>query len=382
VVGTESPLNNQRGQDVSVVVGIPVKDEIDEIAGCLLALAAQQGAAVDAVVLCLNNCTDGSALAVRRVAKDLPFAMHVLDVHLPPDRAGAGVARRIAMDRAADLAGANGVVLSTDADGRATPGWVAANLGSFRHGADAVAGQAEIDPEGAKMIPAHLHAIDAQENAYAMLLDEIRSLLDPDPADPWPRHDEHSGASIGVTVEAYRRAGGIPPVALAEDRAFFDAVRRIDAAIRHAPDARVVVSARVVGRAPGGMADTIRRRMQCVDEFLDDRLESVTDAVRRVRLRVRLRTAWQTGNRIDRTLPANLGFSVHEIEGVLAARYFGMAWAEVEDRSPALRRWRVSLAELPAQTARAEHLRNTLRVADAAKRAADRADTALLAAAQ
>jgi hypothetical protein len=53
-----------------------------------------------------------------------------------------------------------------------------------------------------------------------------------------------------------------PGTPLGEDRAFFDALRRVDARIRHVPGVRVVVSARIVGRAPGGMADTMRRRVE------------------------------------------------------------------------------------------------------------------------
>ena len=155
-----------------VVAALPAKDEADELAGCLLALAAQQGATPDAAVICLNNCTDDSAAVVRRVSRVLPFAVHSLDVCLPPGSACAGMARRIAMDHAAELAGPRGILLTTDADGRVAPDWVAANLAAIAEGADAVAGCAEIEPIGARLIPAHLHAIDARECAYAALLDE------------------------------------------------------------------------------------------------------------------------------------------------------------------------------------------------------------------
>ncbi len=278
-----------------VVVAIPVKDEAEEIEPCLLALAAQQVTAIDAIVLCLNNCSDASADVVRAMEPRLPFALHMIAVHLPEALACAGRARRIAMERAATLAGANGVLLTTDSDARVSPDWIAANLDAIAAGAEAVAGRAEIEPEGAKLIPAHLHAIDARECAYAALLDEIGALLDPDPPDPWPRHDEHTGASIAVTVAAYWRAGGMPATPLGEDRAFFDALRRVDARIRHPPGVRVVVSARIVGRAPGGMADTMRRRMERPDPFLDERLEPAADWLRRVRLRRRLREEWAAG---------------------------------------------------------------------------------------
>jgi len=42
------------------------------------------------------------------------------------------------------------------------------------------------------------------------LLAELEGWLDPDPADPLPRHHQHFGASLAVTVDAYRRAGGLP----------------------------------------------------------------------------------------------------------------------------------------------------------------------------
>jgi glycosyltransferase involved in cell wall biosynthesis len=349
-------------RDLRAVVAIPAKNEAALLGGCLEALAAARAGRVDDAVICLNNCNDGSAGFLSRVAPDLPFAVHVLDVVLPPDRACAGVARRLAMDRAAVLAGPRGVVLTTDADGRVAPDWLAVNLAAIRAGADAVAGRAEIEPEGAALIPPHLHALDARECAYAALLDEIAALVDPDPHDPWPRHDEHSGASIAVTVAAYRRAGGLPPVRLAEDRAFFDALRRVDAKIRHDPAARVVVSARIDGRAAGGMADTIRRRIDGVDAFLDPRLEPVVDHLRRVRLRAGVRRVWER-----QVKTGGLGGTAR-----LPQPFFGEAWDVVERDDPRLRRRLVALADLPRETARARRLRDWL-----LRAAADRADTGL-----
>jgi len=111
-----------------------------------MALAAQQHAAIQGVVICLSNCTDDSAAVVGRITGALPFRVDIIDVVLPSDRACAGMARRLAMDRAAALAGPDGILLTTDADARAPPGWVAANLSAINSGADAVAGRAEIEP--------------------------------------------------------------------------------------------------------------------------------------------------------------------------------------------------------------------------------------------
>ena len=366
-----------------MIVAIPARDEAEEIAPCLLSLAAQQGGGVDAAVLCLNNCTDDTAAIVRGLS--LPFALHAIEVELPPAAACAGVARRIAMDRAAAVAGERGALLTTDADARVPPDWVAANLAALRQGAEAVAGQAAIEPVGAMLIPAHLHAADAAECDYAALLDEIGALLDPDPADPWPRHDEHAGASIAVTPAAYRRAGGIPPVPLAEDRAFFAALRRVDARIRHARDVRVVVSARTVGRAAGGMADTMRRRMVAADAFLDERLEPVRDAARRASLRAWLRRLWSAETRspgASSLLAMRLSLPREELATLLATRYFGEAWAEVEACSAMLRRrHRVPVVDRPAQAALARRLRDGLRARAAFRPGAGRSDTLRYAAA-
>ena len=360
-----------------VLVAIPVRDEAEEIGPCLLALAAQRAPHIDAVVLCLNNCHDGTADVVRAIDGHLPFPVHSIEVVLPNASACAGRARRIAMEHAADLAGRDGVLLTTDADARLAPDWIATNLAALAAGADAVAGRAVIEPEGAKRIPAHLHAIDARECAYAALLDEMRALLEPDPADPWPRHDEESGASIAVTLAAYRRAGGIPAVPLGEDRAFFNALRRIDARIRHAPDIAVIVSARLEGRAQGGMADTMRRRIERPDPFLDARLEPAADALRRACRRRRLRETWSMPGRGVVREAARLGLAPARLAELVTSEHFGSAWAAVEAASPVLRhRARVTLAALPAQTARA------LRIRDGLRREAGRADTALRVAAE
>ena len=365
-----------------IVVAVPARNEAEEIGGCLRALAAQRDARIDAVVICLNNCTDASAAIVRAMTPTLPFLVDPLEVSLAPGQACAGVARRIAMERAADRAGPDGLLLTIDADSRAPADWAAGNVAAVCAGAEAVAGQAYIDPAGAKQIPSHLHAADAEERDYARLLDEIDWLLDPDPVDPWPRHDEHSGASIAVTVPAYRRAGGMPPVPLGEDRAFFSALRRVDARIRHAPEVHVTVSARLVGRASGGMADTIRRRIEHMHEVIDDRLEFATAGARRAAMRARIRAAWRSRDATDATcsfFAAEFRVSKDAMRTALAAPYFGSGWSGLECASPLLRRGIVPLACLAEQRMIARSLRDTLRASQRIRVLEDRAGIAVAA---
>ncbi len=340
---------------VPVAVAIPVRNEEALIPACIEALGHQSYAPVFDVVLLVNNTTDRSAEAARRAAVGLPLRLTILEREFPLAEQTAGHARRLAMQAAAGLCGPGGILMCTDADGRVAPDWIAANLSQIRGGADAVAGRALLDPADAASIPAALHDADARECAYAAVLDRIATLVDPDPADPWPRHTEHSGASICVTWTAWNRAGGVPAVSIGEDRAFFQALRRMDARIRHAPDACVTVSGRIAGRAAGGMADTIRRRMEMPDPFVDDALEPALDRVRRLRLRGRLRHV-RVDARLLPDLAGELGISGHCLADIAAAPTFGMAWETLERECPSLVQRPVPTAGLEVELAKAERI--------------------------
>jgi hypothetical protein len=212
-----------------------------------------------------------------------------------------------------------------------------------------------LSPSEAALIPAHLHADDALECRLLELLDRIADSLDPDPADPLPRHSEAAGASLAVTCAAFRRAGGIPAVPFGEDRAFVRALARLDARIRHDPSVVVSVSGRTIGRAAGGMADTIRRRMRQQDEFTDQQVEPAVDAYRRYDFRRRVRRAWRRQS-LPRELAIDLGIAAQRLERMLTGRYFGSLWASIEAASPFLTRRRVRFRELPRQIDYALHL--------------------------
>lgn len=332
-----------------VIVAIPVRNEVGRIEACLRALDRQRDARADKVVLLLNNCDDGTAARVCQIKPALGVECEIIERELEGDQASAGFARSLAFRHAAIGLCEQDLLVTTDADGEVAENWIAANLAAFDHGADVICGRAVIDPVEARLIPAHLHEDDALECRLGALNDEIAALLDPDPHDPWPRHTEHSGASIAVTVAAWRRVGGIPELPSGEDRAFIDRLQGMDARVRHCNAIRVTVSGRIVGRAAGGMADTIRRRMVRQDDFVDDRIEPAADRYRRVLLRAQARAIWSCAGGDVASLADALGRTDTAVRDALTLPFFGQAWAALERNCPALARKKVRFVDLAAE---------------------------------
>lgn len=273
------------------IVAIPVCNEQEHIIPCLLALAAQKHLP-HRVVLWINNTTDETDNRAHSLAHRLPFKLETVTVSYPPSIASAGQARRDAMAYVAKTASSDAILLTTDADSEVAGDWIDSILKAFiQYPVEAVFGRVLLLPEEYRKIPPHLHEDEKLERAYGAILDQIGLLANPEPHDPWPRHLEHSGASIAVTREAWNRVGGIPGVPSGEDRAFAKVLRQNGMAIRHAPQVKVYVSARLQGRARGGMAETLARRLIAQDEFIDDAFEPVSRRLLRLR---RERTYWQS----------------------------------------------------------------------------------------
>jgi len=346
----------------NVVACIPIRNEAERIISCLQSFASQDYDAPFDLLLLLNNCTDRTGEAVRAFAGPPAMRLHVHERVFPAHQANAGYARHIAMQAARQLAGPCGVLLCTDADATVPPDWIRRNILAITQGADAVAGRIEMDNDDFRKLPDRLHEDEASAQLLTSLLDAIDCIIDPDPLDTWPRHAEHSGASIAVTCAAHDAAGGIPAIPCAEDRAFFAALRRIDARIRHAPDVLVTVSGRLEGRAEGGMADTLRRRLVRPDEWLDDCIEPAADRLRRATIRSRLRsirdaalrngTPWQDTDE----LAGALGLPFAVVAQFTQAGAFGAAWQALETHSPVLRRGLVRATRVPTEIASARRI--------------------------
>ena len=233
--------------------------------GLIAALNAQAGIGGPVrVLVAANNCTDGTAALLRLLApRATRVDLRVVEASLPPELAHAGGARGLAMSagagwlREAGLGG--GVLISTDADSVPPPGWVAANLRAIAVGAEAVGGEIRLVEDPARPLPPWLRATRARVARYWSAVRDLAHLLDPVLHDPPPRHGDHTGASLAVTLAAYDAAGGVPAVASGEDNALVAAIERNGGRLRHAPDAWTEVSAREEGRASGGMAEEMRR---------------------------------------------------------------------------------------------------------------------------
>ena len=138
-------------------MAIPVNNEVERIPLCLESLMLQIDVDFDeiAVLLLLNNTTDGTGEAVKGFVDQLPYRieLHNVDPTSSPTPT-PGWARRLAMEAAADLIAPGGLILTTDADTVAHEDWIAANRRVIAEGHDAVAGYVMADPMELMELPA------------------------------------------------------------------------------------------------------------------------------------------------------------------------------------------------------------------------------------
>lgn len=240
-----------------IAIAIPALNEAERIVACLTALLRQRDAAerMDIVVLC-NNCRDDTAGIVRSRFGDA--GVHVREVTLLRPHDHAGWARRLSIEAAAEyLDHPADILMCTDADTVVAGDWIQKNLAHLAGGFDAVAGfAAPRMAEWRQLHPAHRARFNKLRK-YHTLLAYLRRDRPGSLADPWPRHEYEGGASVAMTLGLYRRLGALQTPPVGEDKAIFAAIREAGGRIRHPLDVRVFTSCRYVGRARGGMADTI-----------------------------------------------------------------------------------------------------------------------------
>jgi hypothetical protein len=303
-----------------VAIAVPAYDEADRIGRCLDSLAAQDDPGPIVAVVVANNCSDATA-AIARTPRAI--RIDVIEHSFADHERGAGAARRMAMAQAAQH---GTIVLTTDADCVADRDWVRAHRAAFARGADAVAGRVSADWSELRLHPAPALRIGELEWTYLGLISEAEPLFDPVAHDPAPRHAQRCGANLGITRAMLDRVGGVPALATGEDRALLAAVERVDGRIRHDRAPHVTASARLVGRAGGGMADALRERL-AADYLCDSQLAPADALVALWRARHAARATWQSD--------------------VANGTSFGSAWAAVARKFHSTRRLRP--ADLPAE---------------------------------
>ena len=358
------------------IVAIPACDEEAAIGTCLAALATQRDGCGSPLVsgsfdvlVYANNCSDETVARARSFAEISPHPVHVVSARHEPERANAGWARKAAMDLAADHLEAggcrDGIILTTDADSIVCPTWLAGNLEALAFPNDCVAGYIDAIPvEMMRLGPAFIRR-GRLEDRYLRLMAEMYAVCDPRPHDPWPNHRVSSGASLAVTLKAYRAIGGLPAVAVGEDGALTRLLEGAGFRVRRPMSVTVGTSCRFDGRARGGAADTMRLRHAIEDAPCDDDVEPARIVLRRALWRNAMRRDHAGGTLGSPVWARRLGWSVPAWRAALErfdAPVFEAMWVRIEAESPALsHRATLRPAELPEQIIRAEAILARLR---------------------
>lgn len=240
------------------VVVLPAKDEEQRVGGAIDAVVAQAGdtGPCFGVVVVDDGSSDATA-AVARAAGDRARARGVEVRVVEGPGAGVGWARRTGLERAAAWlrtaptrrsphAGRPAdLLVSTDADTRPAPGWLAALLDAVDRGHMVVAGDVRVDPSA----PLENELRRRRTEAAGVRLRTVRAIDGRSAA-----HHHFSAANLAITAEAYDACGGMPTPRALEDEALLAAVRAAGIAVHRTSDAVVHTSPRTDGRAPRGLA--------------------------------------------------------------------------------------------------------------------------------
>jgi GT2 family glycosyltransferase len=250
-----------------ICVCVPARNEAAHLVPLIQALAEQTYQTPFAVAICVNNSSDHSRAAAVAAASHprarARFTLEIIEREFEPAAAHAGSARGCAMDLGAALLADDGLLISTDADCRPPPNWIEANLAQFT--ADRIiGGRIVLDEREAAKAPA-IFALRVRFDDYWRRVREIEDMIDPKAWDPAPRHGDHTGASLALSVDLYHRAGGVPLLATGEDRALVNNAIAAGGKLVHPEAVWTRASPRTAGRATGGMAADMRRWTDCAE---------------------------------------------------------------------------------------------------------------------
>ena len=230
----------------AVGVVVPARNEENHIARCLdslaTALAQLPPGVAHAVTLVLDRCEDNTAQNTAATAARHPALR--LEVVTNRGTCGVGSLRDLGLRRSLRALGHRPTdeiwLLSTDADSHVTPGWVLDHVRHADRGADAVAGMVELDD------PASLGP-NGRARYERLVAGGVLG----------GAHSHVYAANLGVRADAYLAVGGFPATGSGEDHGLVRRLRAAGHPVVSATDTRVQTSARLVGRATGGLADLL-----------------------------------------------------------------------------------------------------------------------------
>jgi glycosyltransferase involved in cell wall biosynthesis len=191
------------------------------------------------IMVVLDSCSDNSRAIVERHAEQARANRkhHYSIDHLCVAERNVGINRAVGARHLLQQ-GARWLAF-TDADTRVAPDWLAQQL---RLDVDVVCGTVAVEDWSPH-----------RENAVLLRRYFINNYTDAD------GHHHIHGANLGVSADAYVRAGGFEPLECSEDVALVTALRRSGARFAWSAAPRVTTSARCDAKARGGFGDTLLR---------------------------------------------------------------------------------------------------------------------------
>jgi glycosyltransferase involved in cell wall biosynthesis len=222
----------------SIGIVVPAQNEEAGIEPCIQSIRRSCEAAQLHdywIVIVADSCTDDTLPRARRAVEGVGEVLECA-------AKSAGTARRLGVDAALEHFGDKDLrqiwLANTDADTVVPGDWITVQLRLADAGIAAVAGIVKLEEGG---------------SAAAHELYRTTYLTSPDGT-----HGHVHGANLALRADAYVDAGGWAHRALAEDHCLWDRLKGRGWRLSSPVSSVVVTSARLIGRARGGFADTLR----------------------------------------------------------------------------------------------------------------------------